>query len=351
MRLIYQSSLGIVWDQRFTEISFSHPMIRDMSKARVRDFIKLAREKLSFVEIRPEYATEEDLMTVHIRDYVSLLKESSKIPYIGFLDQGDTVHYPGMFEDILLVLGSSFTSIKYSKFLDYVYIPLGGFHHAMPNKAIGFCPINDVAIAALKLFENGERVAIVDIDAHHGNGLQFILYDKPILKMNIYAYDGNFFPGTGKIDEIGEGKGKGYNINIPLPLGSTDDVFEKSLEILDLLEVYSPSYILVVAGVDGHKDDQLKSLELTTNSYNLLGLRIRRIKRTTNASVIAYGGGGYGPMSALSMISFLEGLIGRRTSYEPLTFSKNTEEIKRIEKIISRFKSLSDFFSQFKHQS
>jgi len=107
MRLIYQSSLGIVWDQRFTEISFSHPMIRDMSKARVRDFIKLVKEKLSFIEIRPEYATEEDLTTVHTRDYVVLLKESSKIPYIGFLDQGDTIHYPGMFEDILLVLHPS----------------------------------------------------------------------------------------------------------------------------------------------------------------------------------------------------------------------------------------------------
>lgn len=163
--------------------------------------------------------------------------------------------------------------------------------------------------------------------------------------MNIYAYDGNFFPGTGKIYEIGEGEGKGYNINIPLSLGSTDDIFEKSLEILDLLEVYSPSYILVIAGVDGHKDDQLKSLELTTNSYNLLGLRIRRIKRATNASIIAYGGGGYGPMSSLSMVSFLEGLVGRRTSYEPLTFSKDIGEIKRIEKIISRFKILSDFFS------
>ncbi|AKA74316.1 histone deacetylase family protein [Saccharolobus solfataricus] len=345
MRLTYQNSLGIVWDQRFTEISFSHPMIRDISKARVRDFIKLAKEKVSFVEIRPEYATKEDLMVVHTRDYIGLLEESSKIPYIGFLDQGDTVHYPGMFEDILLVLGSSFTAIKYSKFLDYVYIPLGGFHHAMPNRAVGFCPINDVAITALKLLEKGERVAIVDVDAHHGNGLQFILYDKPILKINIYAYDGNFFPGTGKIDEIGEGKGRGYNINIPLPLGSTDDIFEKSLEILDLLELYNPSYVLVVAGVDGHKNDQLKSLDLTTNSYNLLGLRIRRIKKTINSSIIAYGGGGYGPMSSLSMVSFLEGLLGRRTSYEPLTSSEDIGKIRRIEKIISRFKTLSNFFS------
>ncbi|WP_338602031.1 histone deacetylase family protein [Sulfolobus tengchongensis] len=345
MKLTYQSLLGIIWDQKFTEISFSHPMIREVSKARIREFIKLAKEKLSFIEIRPTQANEEDLLMVHTKEYINLLKESSKIPFMGFLDQTDTIHYPGIFNDILLVLGASLTATKWSKFYDYVYVPLGGFHHAMPDRAMGFCPINDVAITALKLLEKGEKVAIIDVDAHHGNGLQYILYDKPILKVNIYAYDGYFFPGTGKVQEIGEGKGKGYNINIPLPLGSTDDVFEKSLEILDIIEDYykNPSYILVIAGVDGHKDDELKSLEFTTNSYNLLGLKIRRLKKYSN--IIAYGGGGYGRLSALSMVSFLEGLMGKKTSYEPVTFSNDKEKIEKIEKIISRFKSSAYLFS------
>lgn len=339
----FQSILGIVWDQKFTEIAFSHPMIRDWSKARMREFIKLAREKLTFVEIKPTYADENDLLLVHTREYVNKLKEVSKIPYLGFLDDGDTVHYPGIFDDILFVLGSSFTAIKYFKYLNFIYVPLGGFHHALPHKAMGFCPINDVSIVALRLMEMGEKVAIIDVDAHHGNGLQYILYNKPILKINIFAYDGHFFPATGKIEEVGEGEGKGYNINIPLPLGSADDVFQRSLEILDLVEDFRPSYILVVAGVDGHKDDQLKSLELTTNSYNMLGLRIRRFGN--KSKILGFGGGGYGPMSALSMISFLEGLLGRKTYYEPLTYSQNKYSIEKIEKIILRFKGLSNFFS------
>ncbi|MEM0200434.1 MAG: histone deacetylase family protein [Saccharolobus sp.] len=341
MKLNYQNLLGIVWDQKFTEIAFSHPMIRDWSKARMREFIKLARQELSFIEIKPIYAKEEDLLLVHTREYVNKLKEASKIPYLGFLDDGDTIHYPGIFEDLLLVLGSSFTAIKYLNYLDMVFVPLGGFHHALPNRAMGFCPINDVAISALKLFNEGKKVAIIDVDAHHGNGLQYILYDKPILKINIFAYDGNFFPGTGKIEEIGEGKGKNYNINIPLPLGSADDVFEKSLEVLELVWSYNPDYIISIVGVDGHKDDQLKSLNLTTNSYNLLGLRLRRFSK----KILAYGGGGYGPMSALSMISFLKGLQGEKVSYESKSLTENKNFIDNIEKIILRSKSLSNFFS------
>jgi len=339
-KLNYQSLLGIIWDQRFTEISFSHPMIRDLSKARVREFIKIVKEKFSFIEIKPEKAKIEDLLTVHTKEYVEKLQQASRIPYLGFLDDGDTVHYPGIFDDILLVLGSSLTAIKYSSYLNHIYIPLGGFHHALPNRAMGFCPINDVAITALKLYEKGERVAIVDVDAHHGNGLQQILYDRPILKINVFAYDGHFFPGTGKIDEIGEREGRYYNINIPLPLGSGDDVFEASLEILDLLEIFDPTYIIAIVGVDGHRDDQLKSLNLTTNSYNLLGLKLRRFKKR----IIAYGGGGYGQMSALSMVSFLEGLMGKNISYEEPTSSKK-EILFDVKNKISRFKGLSYLFS------
>ena len=94
-------------------------------------------------------------------------------------------------------------------------------------------------------------------------------------------------------------------------------------------------------GVDGHKDDQLKSLNLTTNSYNLLGLRLRRFSK----KILAYGGGGYGPMSALSMISFLKGLQGEKVSYESKSLTENKNFIDNIEKIILRSKSLSNFFS------
>lgn len=326
--------LGIVWDDKFKEISFSHPMIRDVSKERIRRFIEIARSKLNFVEIKPEKADIKDLLEIHDEKYVKKLEEVSKIPYIGFLDGGDTVHYPGMIDDILLVLGASKTALKFSKFIDKIFIPLGGFHHALRERAMGFCPINDVAYTSLSLLKHGEKVAIIDVDAHHGNGLQEYLYDKPILKINIFAYDGKFFPGTGKIEERGIGEGKGLNYNLQLPLYSGDDVFEEALKILEVVEDYKPSYIIVVTGVDGHKDDGLKSLNLTCNSYNLLGLKVKRLSK--NSRVIGYGGGGYGKMSAECMVSFLVGLEGKKEEIEVKTYS-DKEKIEKIKNELNLF--------------
>ncbi|BAB66976.1 histone deacetylase family protein [Sulfurisphaera tokodaii] len=331
--------LGIVWDDKFKEIAFSHPMIKDIAKERIRRFIEIARQKLNFIEIKPEKATIDDLLKIHDESYVKKIEEVSKLPYIGFLDGGDTIHYPGMIDDVLLVLGASITAIKYSRFIEKIYIPLGGFHHALRQRAMGFCPINDVAFTALALLEKGERVAIIDVDAHHGNGLQEYLYDKSILKINIFAYDGKFFPGTGKIEERGIGDGKGLNYNVQLPLYSGDDVFEEALRILEIVPDFNPTYILIVGGVDGHKDDGLKSLNLSCNSYNLLGLKVRRI--SLNSKVIGYGGGGYGKMSSECMVSFLLGLEGKREEIEAKTFS----EKEKIEKVKNEINLLLQGFS------
>ena len=311
--------LAVVWDDRFRDISFSHPMIREQSKERIRRFIELAREKLSFVELKPELAEEGDLLEIHSPTYIKTLKEKSSLPYIGFLDEGDTVHYPGVFEDVLLVLGATKTALRASAFFDKIYVPLGGFHHATFSRPMGFCPINDVAYLVKKLLERGERVAIVDVDAHHANGLQEYFYRERVLKINVFAYDGKFFPGTGRPEERGEGKGNGLNYNMGLPLGAGDDAFELALALLDRVEEFDPTYIVAVAGVDGHKDDYLHSLNLSCNSFNLLGLKLRHYGR--GRKVIAYGGGGYGKASAECMVSFLMGLTGRREALEGRTTS------------------------------
>ncbi|AKV74551.1 acetoin utilization protein [Metallosphaera sedula] len=314
-KLTYGDSLGIVWDERFREISFSHPMIRDVSKSRIVRFRELV-STLNVYFISPKPATYEDLLEVHDESLLRKIKEVSSLPYIGFLDSGDTVHYPGMFDDILLVAGSTLTAIFMSRFFDSIYIPLGGFHHATRSRSMGFCPINDVNLAISRLMKMGERVALVDVDAHHANGVEEMFYDKPVLKINIFAYDGKFFPGTGDYRRRGKGEGTGYNFNVGLPLGSADDSFQEALRLLDVVEDFKPSVLLVVAGVDGHKDDGLKSLNLTTNSFNLLGLKVSRLARRVNARIISFGGGGYGPGSAPSMFSFVKGLMGNRSEDE-----------------------------------
>lgn len=334
--------LGIIWDDRFRDISFSHHMIRDISKERIRRFIEIARRKLQFVEIKPELASLDDILEIHSKDYINRLREVSALPYSGYLDGGDTIHYPGIFEDVLLVLGASKTALKFSSYIDFIYVPLGGFHHATYSRPMGFCPINDVAYLVFQLLKRKEKVAIIDVDAHHGNGLQEYLYDKPVLKLNIFAYDGKFFPGTGMVEERGEGEGKGLNYNFPLPLNSGDDVFEIALRILDIVEEYDPSYIVVISGVDGHKDDGLKSLELTCNSYNLLGLKVRRLAKS--AKVIGYGGGGYGKMSSECMVSFLVGLSGKKEELETPTIS-DIENIKKAKEILSLLLSFPQHFT------
>ncbi len=281
--------VAVVWDDRFGEISFSHPMIRDVAKARIRRFYELVKGEDNVIFIRPEPSPRELLTLVHTEDYLEKLERASQDPYIGFLDSGDTIHYPGMMEDILLVVGASLTAVKFSRFFDRIYIPLGGFHHAFPDRAMGFCPVNDIALAVKLLEREGKKVAIIDVDAHHGNGLQHLFYDKPVLKVNVFAYDGKFFPGTGHYTERGEKEGKGLNFNVTLPLGSGDDAFQEALRVLDVVQDFRPDYLVVLAGVDGHKDDGLKSLNLTSNSYNLLGYKVNRLAKELGAKVISYG--------------------------------------------------------------
>ncbi|WP_238025030.1 histone deacetylase family protein [Metallosphaera javensis (ex Hofmann et al. 2022)] len=335
MKLTYGRSLGIIWDERFREISFSHPMIRDVSKSRISKFRELVSALNNVYFISPRPAHYEDLLEVHDESLLRKIKEVSSLPHIGFLDSGDTVHYPGMFEDILLVAGSTLTAISLSRFFETIYIPLGGFHHATRSRSMGFCPINDVNLAISRLIKNGERVALVDVDAHHANGVEEMFYDKPVLKVNIFAYDGKFFPGTGDPGRIGEGEGYGYNFNVGLPLGSADDSFQEALRILEVVEEFRPSVLLVVAGVDGHKDDGLKSLNLTTNSFNLLGLKVSRLAKRLNARIISYGGGGYGPGSAPSMFSFVMGLMETKTRDEIPT--QDEEKKAYVKKLVDLF--------------
>lgn len=301
---------AILWDTRFMEISFAHPMIRDVAKWKMRKFHE-AIPSLGLRVVQPSPAQESDLLQVHTKDYIEKLKELSSLPYAGFIDSGDTYHYPGIFQDILLVVGASLTAMRNRRDYHFQYIPVGGLHHAFPDHASGFCPVNDVAIMVKRLENEGERVAIVDIDAHHGNGLQEILYRDPVLKLNIFAYDGQFFPGTGKREERGEGPGRGLNFNFHLRPGAGDREFLEATENLALVEVFRPTVIVSISGVDGHQGDQLHSMNLSCGSYREFGRKLRKTADRTGSRVIMYGGGGYGEESADCMVQTINGFLGR----------------------------------------
>jgi acetoin utilization deacetylase AcuC-like enzyme len=156
-------------------------------------------------------------------------------------------------------------------------------HHARPAKAMGFCLLNNVAIAAAHARARGiQRVAVVDWDVHHGNGTQEMFWrDASVLYLSTHQFP--FYPGTGDLDEVGEGDGKGYTVNVPLGAGGGDAVYASAFErvLLPVLEAYAPELVLVSAGFDAAARDPLAQMELTPEAY---GWMARAIARVTDAS-------------------------------------------------------------------
>ena len=138
-------------------------------------------------------------------------------------------------------------------------------HHATPSRSMGFCLLNNVGITAASLAERGERVAIIDIDAHHGNGTQEAFYEDDRVLFGSHHHWPHY-TGTGAADEIGEGAGRGTNINIPLPAGATGDAYRFAIEaiVAPAVEAFNPTWLLVSAGFDGHRADPLTGLGLTS---------------------------------------------------------------------------------------
>ncbi len=189
-------------------------------------------------------------------------------------------------------------------------------HHATPTRAMGFCLLNNVAVAAAALAERGERVVIVDIDAHHGNGTQDAFYADPrVLYVSLHEYP--LYPGTGRLTEQGRGDGAGTTLNLPLPAGATGDVYLAALdEIIDpVVEGFAPTWLLVSAGFDAHRRDPLTGLGLTSGDFAAITTHLMRYAPAGRR--LAMLEGGY-DLQALadSTAAFLAALEGRAVEPE-----------------------------------
>jgi acetoin utilization protein AcuC len=170
--------------------------------------------------------------------------------------------------------------------------PSGGFHHAGPDRASGFCYINDVVVACMVLAETGRRVAFVDLDVHHCDGVQAAFYRRrDVLTLSLHESGATLFPGTGFEEEIGEGPGRGYAVNVPLPVGTDDQAYLRAFREIGLpvLHACEPDVIVLELGMDGLMGDPLAHLHLTNNAYaDAVGWVLHLGK-----PVLAVGGGGY----------------------------------------------------------
>jgi acetoin utilization deacetylase AcuC-like enzyme len=182
-------------------------------------------------------------------------------------------------------------------------------HHATRDQSMGFCLFNNIGVTAAHLAADGARVAIVDWDIHHGNATQDMFYERgDVLYVSTHEFP--FYPGSGWIDEDGNGDGAGHNINIPLPAGTAGDVFDEAWErvVLPVLDLYRPDWILVSAGFDGHEADPLANCRLHESDY---GRMAHRLAERAPGRLIFFLEGGYDPTAlAASAEAVVRGVAG-----------------------------------------
>lgn len=257
----------------------------------------------------PRMATEEELQLVHSKEYVGLIKKFSK-PETGVYDAyeiglgpGDNPIFPGMYESSSLISGGSLVAVDKVMESDndvHAFNIAGGLHHAMPDRASGFCIFNDPAIAAAYLQKKYDaRVAYIDIDAHAGDGVNWIFYNDPnVMTISLHETGRYLFPGTCFEDDIGQGPGKGYAINVPLLPYTHKEIYLKAFDeiVPPLIQAFKPDVIINQCGVDSHFTDPLPHLLLTVQTYEALAERIHDLcHKHAKGNWVAFGGGGYTP--------------------------------------------------------
>jgi len=223
--------------------------------------------------VEPEPAKVEDLKLVHESDYIQLVQRVCASGG-GLLDLGDTVVSSESFKVALLAVGGAMKAVDLvmaGEFRNAFALVRPPGHHAGSYYALGFCIFNNAAVAAAHLLRrfNLERILILDIDAHHGNGTQEIFYNSDkVLYISLHQ-DPTEFPGTGFADEVGEGKGLGYTVNIPFPFRTNDQIYSKAFNqiAIPIIQQYKPQFIIVSTGFDNHYTDPVASLSLSALSY------------------------------------------------------------------------------------
>jgi acetoin utilization protein AcuC len=254
--------------------------------------------------VAPEPATREDILDVHAESYVSRVEELSAGRGISDgqeygLGTQDTPAFPGMDEAARWLVGGTLHGARLiSERGEKRVLQLGGgLHHARRSFASGFCIYNDLAIAINSLTKSGLKVAYLDIDVHHGDGVQQILNeDQRVLTVSLHESGQYLFPGTGEIRELGSGVARGLKLNLPLqPFTEGESYLEVFGQVVPpALRHFRPDVLVVQAGADGHFDDPLSDLMLTTRDYEAIFRRILEwADAFTEGRVLFTLGGGY----------------------------------------------------------
>jgi acetoin utilization deacetylase AcuC-like enzyme len=237
-------------------------------------------------------AVQEELELCHGAGYIDLVRSTSE--HNQFALDGDTVTCRDSFGVALMAVGGFLQlldAVAASEYANGFTMVRPPGHHALRDRAMGFCLFNTVAIGAryLQKAHGAGRVAIVDWDVHHGNGSQDAFYDDPsVLFLSTHQYP--YYPGTGAVDEVGRGKGEGYTVNVPLPAGCGDAEYLAVFReiIVPAIERYEPDWLLVSAGFDSHRDDPLAAMGVTEGGFGVMADALLELARKHAGGRIAF---------------------------------------------------------------
>lgn len=300
----------VLWDEAMLGYNLGdHPLdpVRlELTVALARDLGVLGRPGVT-VE-KPAPATDAEILTVHTAEYIAAVKEAGGDP--GFTGYGfgssDNPTFPRMHEASALVCGATRRAAEavWSGETKRAVNVAGGLHHAMPGYASGFCVYNDPAVAIKRLLELGaERVAYVDIDVHHGDGVQEVFYTDPrVLTVSLHESPMVLFPGTGFPAETGGEGAEGSAVNVALPPGTGDAGWLRAFHAVvpGLLRAFRPQVLVTQCGADAHRLDPLAHLQLTVDGQRAAYLALRDLaEEVADGRWVATGGGGYALVEAV----------------------------------------------------
>lgn len=249
--------------------------------------------------LEPCMATEAELLGFHTAEYLDFVRRHSESGE-GLLDYGDTPAFRGVYEAAATVVGSVLDATRrvMDGDIDRAFLPVGGLHHSMPDQAAGFCVFNDVGVAIrwLQRHHRLTRIAYVDIDAHHGDGIYYPFEDDPGVIFADIHEDGRYvYPRSGFSHEVGKGVARGRKLNIPLLPRSGDDEFLMMWEKVEaFIEGFKPEFVFLQCGADGLYGDPLAHLEYSTTAHERASRGLCRVAEAhARGRLVALGGGGY----------------------------------------------------------